>query len=103
MIDVGWAQEGRIKPNVLARIEAGVSEGRVDKIACRVTDSHSDDVIPRLRILKHEPHGANVVAGETPVAPGIQISQHQLVGQAQLDASHPVTHLSWEEFQPSAR
>jgi hypothetical protein len=35
----------------------------------------ADDVIVRLVLLQHQPHGADVIAGETPIALRLQVAQ----------------------------
>ena len=50
------------------RIEADVAERGVDQIADRVAHAGRDDVVVRLVLLQHQPHRADVVAGEAPVA-----------------------------------
>ena len=43
-----------------------------------------DDVIVGLVLLQHQPHRLDVVAGEAPVALGVEVAEEQLVLQAAL-------------------
>jgi hypothetical protein len=45
----------------------------------------NDVIVGGLR-LQHQPHRFDVVAGETPVALGVEISQEQILLNTQLDA-----------------
>ena len=66
-----------IETNVPLPIQLDVIERDLDQLAHRVTFAGRDDVVVGLSLLQHQPHRANVVAGKTPVATGIEIAERQ--------------------------
>ena len=56
-------------------------EGRVEEVADRVGLAGGDDVVVGLLLLEHQPHRLDVVAGEAPVALGVEVAEHQLLLQ----------------------
>ena len=63
-----------------------MAEGDLEKLAHRVLLAGGDDVVVRLVLLQHPPHGLDVVAGEAPVALRVEVAQVELVLQPDLDA-----------------
>ena len=63
-----------------------MAEGELDQLPHRVGVPGADHVVAGLGPLQHAPHGLDVVAGESPVAPGVEVAQADLAFQAQLDA-----------------
>src|SRR4030095_5197514 len=96
--DLSRAQQGRVQLHVLLPLEAGVSERDLDQLPNRVALSGGDDVGVRLFLLEHEPHRADVIAGEAPVAVSVEVAERQPAGEAQLDAGDGVTDLSRHEL-----
>ena len=62
-----------------------------------------DDVVVGLVLLQHQPHRLHVVAGVAPVALGVEVAEHELVLQAELDPRHRVGDLAGDELEPAAR
>ena len=67
-----------------------MAERDLAELAHRVGLAGRDDVVVGLVLLQHQPHGLDVVAGEAPVALGVEVAEPQLVGQAELDPGHAV-------------
>ena len=63
---------------IFLHVEAGVVEGDAAHVAHRGRDAGRDDVVVRLVLLQHQPHGAHVVVGVAPVALGVDIAEPQL-------------------------
>ena len=64
-----------------------------------MADAGGDDVVLRPILLQYQPHRADIVAREAPVAAGAQVAVAERVGQPQLDARHAVRHLARDELQ----
>ncbi len=54
-------------------------------------------IVVRLVLLQHQPHALDKVPGMSPVAPGIQIAQIELVLQAELDRGNGAGDLAGDE------
>ena len=65
--------------------------------------SGGDDVVLRPVLLQHQPHRPDVVAGEAPVAAGVEVAERQRVGQPPLDARGAAGDLAGDELQPAPR
>ena len=63
--------------------EADVLEGVADEVADGGGDAGGDDVVVGLVLLEDEVHGFDVVFGVTPVAPGGEVAEVELILQAQ--------------------
>src|SRR5690348_6047248 len=61
-----------------------------------------DDVIVRLILLQHEPHGFDVLARVSPVAAGLQVSECDAVGFAGDDPGYAGSDLTRHELVPAA-
>ena len=61
-------------------VEAGVVEGELDQAVDRVGDAGGHHVVVGLLLLEHPPHRLDVVAGEAPVAAGVEVAQRQVLG-----------------------
>ena len=74
---------GRSRPTSLTPfafphdVESGVRGGLVDELANGARLAGGDHVIVRLRLLQHQPHRLDVVAGIAPVALRVEIAQPQ--------------------------
>src|ERR1700675_3699521 len=62
-----------------------------------------DDVVVRMLLLQHQPHRLDVVARETPIALGLEVSQQQLVLQPHLDAPETARDFPGDEVLASPR
>ena len=67
---------------MLLPVEAGVREGDLHEVADRVANAGGDDVVLGAILLQHQPHRADVVAGEAPVAAGVEVAEAERVRQA---------------------
>ena len=80
---------GRMKrlvdDDVVLPVEADVGEGELAELAHRVGLAGADHVVVGLVLLEHQPHGLDVVAGEAPVALGVEVAEAQLVDLPELD------------------
>ena len=85
-VDLGGRKKRLVDDDVLLPVEADVAEGELAELADRVGLAGGDHVVVGLVLLQHQPHGLDVVAGEAPVALGVEVAEPQLVGQAELDA-----------------
>ncbi len=74
-------------------------EGDLDQAVDRVGDAGGDHVVLGALLLEHPPHRLDVVAGEAPVAAGVEVAQRQVLAQAELDAGHPVRDLARHELE----
>ena len=85
------------------QIEAGVSGGLLDKGAHRPGLAGGDDVIIGLLLLQHQPHGAHIVPGETPIPLGVQVAQLQHILQAAANACQGQGDLAGDELGAAQR
>src|SRR5438034_9271694 len=60
-------------------------------------------IILRNLLLKHEPHGTNVVTRKAPIALNIEIAHLQFFLQAELDASHAMTGSTGHKLNATTR
>src|SRR5262249_15900835 len=56
-IDLSWTEERRVDDNIVAVVEANVTEGNLTHVSDSRVSTRSDHVIVRLWLLEHEPHG----------------------------------------------
>src|SRR4030067_3832682 len=71
---------------------------RARELADAVALAAADDVVVRLGVLEHHVHGARVVAGEAPVALGVEVAEEELFLLAQLDADGALGDLASDEL-----
>ena len=102
MLDLSRAQEARIEAHVLVGIDPGVLEGDAHQVAHRVRDAGGDHIVLGLVLLEHQPHGLDVVPGIAPVALGFEVSEGDLLGEAELDGGGGVGDLAGDELKPAA-
>src|SRR5439155_8300741 len=88
---------------MLLPVEPRMRESDLDQLAHRMADAGGDDEILRPVLLEHEPHRADVVAGEAPVAVRVEVADRERTGEAELDARYAVGHFARDEFDPAAR
>ena len=80
-------------------IEAHTAKGDFAQSAHRVCLPHAHDIVIRVVLLQHQPHGLHIVAGIAPVAAGIEVPQVQFLGQSQLDLGYPIAYFARDEFE----
>ena len=102
-IDLGGPQQRRVQLDVLLGIDADVVERQVHELAHGVGLAGGDDVVVGRVLLQHQPHRADVVARESPVALRVEIAEAQHVRQAELDARHAVGDFAGDELEPAPR
>src|SRR5687768_14099359 len=73
VVDLGGSKVSWIDFDVVVPVEVGVSEGDIEEIADAVGLAGRDYEIIGSVLLKHQPHGLDVVAGESPIADGIEV------------------------------
>src|SRR5688500_18656826 len=88
---------------MVAVVEIRGAEGSLAELAHRPGLSGADDVIVRGILLKHAPHRIDIVAGEAPVAPRVEVAEAQLLRLPELDARHTVRDLACDELEAAAR
>ena len=66
-------------------------------------DTGRDHEVVGLILLEHEPHRADVIAGEAPIPFGFEIPHRQLARYAERDSSRAVRHLASYELESPAR
>ena len=78
-VDLGRAQEARVdRRRSCSPVEADVAERDLARVADRVRLAGRDHVVVGLVLLQHQPHRADVVAGEAPVALRVEVAEAQL-------------------------
>src|SRR5262245_15017389 len=102
-IDFRRANEGGINDDILLPIEPDVTEGYLDEFTHGMRRTRRDDIIVRLFLLQHHPHGTNIVAGKAPVALGVEIAEPQFLGEPELDLGDALADLASDEFSAAAR
>ena len=83
------------------QVDAG--EGRIHEVIDRMGDARADHEVVRLVALEHHPHRLDVFLGEPPVAAGLQVAEHQLVGKPELDPRHALADPAGDEGLASPR
>ena len=103
-VDLGGPVEARVVGDErLPAVVAGDAERRVEELADRVRLAGRDHVVVGLVLLQHEPHGLDVVAGEAPVARGLEVAERDRVLQTERDARQRVGDLAGDELEPALR
>src|SRR3954468_173836 len=103
-IHFGRAHVFRIGRDMLAPIQPHVSKRRFHQLPYAVGLAGTYDVVLGTRALEHAPHGLDVISGEAPVAPGIEVAQSDLRGEPELYPGHTVGDLAGDELDsPSGR
>jgi len=82
-------------------VEAELLEHPLRELLHRVGLPGGHDVVVRLVLLEHEPHGLHVVAREAPVALGVEVAEPQLLLEPRLDPGGAVGDLAGHELQPA--
>ena len=76
----------RVELDEVAIVELDAREGQLEKLAHGMRLAGRHHVVVGLLLLEHQPHGADVVAGESPVALGVEVPHDELLLQAFLDS-----------------
>ena len=97
------APQRLVDANVVAPVEAEVLECALHEILDRVGDAGRDHVVVGLVLLQHQPHRADVVAGEAPVATGVEVAEEQSLVEPERDPGRAVRHLAGQEVERAPR
>ena len=97
VIDLGGTEILGVDFNVLVPVEIEITEGFLEEFAYRIGLAGSNYEVAGLVLLEHEPHGFDVIASETPVAPGVKIAEIELLLQAHFDAAQGPGDLTGNE------
>src|SRR5918992_2721439 len=98
MLDLGRTQEAGIDPHVPIGIQPDVVEGDPHELANRVRLAGGYDVVVRLVLLEHEPHGLDVVLGIAPVPLRVEVPERKLLLQPELDGGGTMGDLARDEL-----
>src|SRR5260221_1291758 len=79
------------------------AKGALVKFAYCMRLTTGDHIVVGLWLLEHQTHSSDIIRGMTPVAPGLQVPQAQLAGQAQLDPHSRIGNLSGYELESTSR
>ena len=96
-IDFGGAEISRVDFHVLLPVEVEQAEYFVQEFADAVGFAGGDDEILRFVLLEHQPHGFDIIAGEAPVALGVEIAEVEFLLQAFFDAGGCAGDFSGDE------
>ncbi len=86
-IDLGGAFVAGVVFDVIFPVEANAGEGVFDEFLNGVGLVRGDDIVVRLVLLEHEPHGFDIFGGVTPVALGVEVAEVEMLLLAELDGS----------------
>src|SRR5438093_375989 len=100
--DLGGAEQRRVLVHVLAPVEPERAEGDLHQLAHGVGLAGRHHVVVGPGLLQHAPHGVDVVAGEAPVAPRLQVPETELAAEPELHARGAVAHLARDELAAAA-
>ena len=88
---------------MLLPIEMHIPKSQLQQLPNRVGLPGGNDVIVRLLLLEHQPHGFDIIAGIPPVPLGIEIAQIEFLVQAQFDPRGGSGDLAADKGLPSTR
>src|SRR5579875_4026864 len=101
-VHLGRTIETRINDHMPPPIQTGAIESQTHKLLDTMRLAGADDVIVRLILLQHQPHGPYVIAGKPPITLGLQIAQTQFLIQPVLDASDAVCDFAADKFHTAS-
>src|SRR5271168_3471944 len=84
-------------------VQTDVREGDPAHLADGGRSSGGDHEVVGLRLLQHEPHRFNIVAGKSPIPLRINISEAELRFLTEVDAGNRIGYLASYEFNASKR
>ena len=87
-----------VHDDVLLVVQPDTPEGDLAKLPHGVGHARADDKVVGLILLQHAPHGVHVIAGEAPVALGLEVAEAHLLRHAKFDARHAVRDFAGDEF-----
>ena len=99
----GRSKRGSWLHEALPVVVAGARERGVEELADGVGLAGRDHVVVGDVLLQHQPHRLDVVAGEAPVARGVEVAERDRVLQAELDPRQRVGDLAGDELEPALR
>src|SRR5258708_10461080 len=86
-----------------APIEPGMVKRNLHELRDAVCFAGANDKIVGFVLLQHQPHGTDIVPGESPIALRVEIAQAQFRRQPQLDARDAVRDLARDELEAATR
>src|SRR5947207_14952089 len=96
-IDLSRPEIAAIDFDVASPVESSRREGELDEFAHAMRLPGTDDVVNRLLLLEHQPHGLAIITGKAPIALGFEVTQIQFVLKPLCNASHCSSHLTRNE------
>ena len=97
VIDLSGAEVERVDFDILLPIEVDVAEGFFRNSADGIGFAGGDDKIAGFGMLQHHPHGFDVIAGETPIAAGVEIAEIKFFLQPGFDAAEGAGDFAGDE------
>src|SRR5262245_46344186 len=102
-MDLGRPMQALLYHHVVVVVQPDMAECQLEECPYCVSLASGDHEVVRFVLLEHQPHGLHVLAGMTPIAPGVQVAKRQLVGQAPLDLGDVRSDLACDKFEAAAR
>src|SRR5437763_2246658 len=91
-----------VRLDVSLPVETCTREGALAELAHGVRLARGDDVVVRLRLLKHQVHGDDVVCGVAPVASRVEVAETEFVGKSEFYPRHGRSDLARHELKAPA-
>src|SRR2546423_4729192 len=83
-VNFGGPVEPLVRLNVALPVETGARKRPLAELADGVRLARGDDIVVRLRLLKHQVHGDDVVCGVTPVAARVEVAEPEFRGESEF-------------------
>jgi len=99
-IDFGRAHVPLILHDVVTVVEVDAGKGALTQLLHGPRLAGPDDVVFGRWLLQHLPHGGNVIAGESPIAPRVEGTEAELAGLPELNARRAVGDLRVTNSRP---
>src|SRR5215471_299767 len=98
IIDFSRADQLGIDLDIFFPVKAGAREGSLHQFLNAMSFAGGDHKVIGLRLLQHEPHGADVVACKTPISPGVKVPHLELVDQPELDPGYVLSNFTRDKL-----
>src|SRR5207237_8825874 len=102
-VNFGGPVEPLVRLNVALPVETGARKRPLAELADGVRLARGDDVVVRLRLLKHQVHGDDVVGCVTPVAPRVEVAEPEFRSEAELYPRNGGGYLARDELESPSR
>ena len=100
--DFRRAEINRVNLHVFLPIQVHIRKRHIHEFPDGMDLPGADNVIIRLILLKHEPHGFDIIRSIAPIPFGIEVAEIKLLFLASEDARQAVGNLSRDERFPTA-